>query len=209
MLEREKKSMAGKLGMAKRWGKQSEMNNTVITGYNTPITADNKVEYSKVKDSKVKKSKIEYPYQDIADLWNKVCTSLPQVRVVNDARRKKIKCRLEEFGEPYSWMPTIEALFDAVAASDFLNGTNGNNWAATFDWLFTNQTNWVKVMEGNYANKGQAQRSPAGQNLGVGERIENGRRTYGTGKATIPPTAPPRPSDRYAWNSESQNWIML
>jgi hypothetical protein len=44
-----------------------------------------------------------------------------------------------------------------------------------------------------------------GQNLGVGERIENGRRTYGTGTATIPMSAPPRPSDRYAWNSEYKN----
>lgn len=66
-------------------------------------------------------------------------------------------------------------------------------------------TIWVKVMEGNYTNKGQAQRSSSGQNLGVGERIENGRRTYGTGTATIPMSAPPRPSDRYAWNSEYKN----
>ena len=205
---RVKKSEAGKKGMAKRWGQNDniviENDNSVITPLQKTITENNKGEESKVKESKVK-----YPYQDIVDAWNATCKNLPKVSKLSDARRKKIKCRLQEFGEPYSWMPTIESLFEAVAASDFLRGVNKNSWAATFDWLFSNETNWVKVMEGNYANKGQAQRSPAGQNLGVGERIENGRRTYGTGTATIPMSAPPRPSDRYAWNSESQNWIML
>jgi hypothetical protein len=47
-------------------------------------------------------------------------------------------------------------------------------------------------------------------NLGVGEYIDDtGRRTYGTGRATIPMSAPPRPSERYSWDEQSQNWVML
>lgn len=47
-------------------------------------------------------------------------------------------------------------------------------------------------------------------NLGVNEYIDaNGRRTYGSGKATIPQTAPPRPGDKYAWDDASKNWILL
>ena len=45
-------------------------------------------------------------------------------------------------------------------------------------------------------------------NLGVDERIENGRRTYGSGSATIPMTAPPRPSARHAWNASTEQWVV-
>lgn len=165
-----------------------------------------------VKDNKGKetKGKERYPYQDIADLWNRICVSLPKISKLSDARRAKIKSRLQEFGKPEAWLPTVEALFEAIEASDFLRGVNKNKWQASFDWVFANGSNWVKVLEGNYANKGQqGATSPAGITLGVGERIENGRRTYGTGAATIPMTAPPRPSERYAWDKSTQNWVML
>lgn len=155
-----------------------------------------------------RKGEIKYPYQDIADHWNSICQNLPKVSKLSDARRSKIKARLLEFGKPESWMPTIEALFEAVEASSFLRGDNKQNWQATFDWIFSNGTNWVKVMEGNYADKG-LQRKSGSTTLGCDERIENGRRTYGSGKVTIPMNAPPRPGDKYAWDSSTQKWILL
>lgn len=45
--------------------------------------------------------------------------------------------------------------------------------------------------------------------LGPGEFIDNGRRTYGTGEATIPPDAPPRPSDKHLWDALSGSWILF
>lgn len=45
-------------------------------------------------------------------------------------------------------------------------------------------------------------------NLGEGEYIKNGRRTYGNGEATVPMSAPKRPSSRYYWNSETKDWSM-
>lgn len=47
--------------------------------------------------------------------------------------------------------------------------------------------------------------------LGVGEYIDpkSKRRTYGSGKATIPEEAPPRPSERHQWDSATKNWILL
>lgn len=171
---------------------------------------------SKVKESKVKESKekdIEYPYADIVSLWNATCLSLPKVRQLNDSRRNKIKCRLNEWGKtPDEMLARAKEIFARCASSAFLCGENKSDWTATFDWLFDNDKNWVKVMEGNYdSNRGsQRQRTQGGVELGVGEFIdETGRRTYGTGKITIPPTAPPRPSDRYSWDAQSQTWIML
>ena len=175
--------------------------------------------YSKVKESKVKESKVkekrEYPLSDIFRLWNETCGGkLPKVKALNDSRRQKIKCRLSESGakttdEMTAW---AKELFERIAASAFLCGENNHQWTATFDWIFENDKNWVKVSEGNYDNKRGSNTGFTGvQNkLGVGEYItQDGRRTYGSGRANIPLSAPPRPSEKYQWSAESQNWIML
>ena len=167
---------------------------------------------SKVKESKEKENKI-YPYQDIADKWNSICGAyLPKVQKLSDSRKQKIKARLNEFGCQETWLPTVEALFDQIITSDFLRGKNNNNWTATFDWVFDNPKNWVKVMEGNYNNNRGNRTTPTQPDikLGVGEYIDDtGRRTYGTGRATIPYDAPPRPSERYSWNASNSQWILL
>lgn len=171
-----------------------------------------------VEESREKK-KI-YPYQDIAALWNEICGScLPKVKSLNDNRRQKIKCRLDEFGgnSKEDLLAHTKELFERVIASDFLRGDNNSGWTATFDWVFENAKNWVKVVEGNYDNNRgarntqQQQRTQQGITLGVGEYIESqtGRRTYGTGKATIPSDAPPRPSERHSWDSASKSWVLL
>lgn len=175
------------------------------------------VKYSIEKESKGK-NRI-YPYQDIVAMWNSICgVCLPKVKTLNDNRRQKIKCRLDEFGGDSNadWLAHAKELFERVIASDFLCGDNNSEWTATFDWVFENSKNWVKVVEGNYDNErgarnAQQQRTQSGVTLGVGEYIEpqTGRRTYGTGKATIPPTAPARPSERHSWDSTSKSWVLL
>lgn len=190
------------------------------TDENTDNRGDNphsKVEKSIVEESREEKS-IIYPYRDITALWNSICKSLPQVKALNDDRRKKIRSRLLEMAPnaPQLWLDRCRDLFTRVQASPFLTGDNQKGWTASFDWLFSNGNNWVKVMEGNYdhgrSGNGQGRvTTQEGITLGAGEYIETttGRRTYGTGKATIPPTAPPRPSERHSWDSKSQTWILL
>lgn len=205
--------------------KRNEAKNRHIaakTAENTDNRGDNPhsiVKESIVEESKVKESiDIIYPYRDITALWNAICKSLPQVKSLNDDRRKKIKSRLLEMepNAPQLWLDRIRDLFTRVQASPFLTGDNQKGWTASFDWLFSNGNNWVKVMEGNYDHGRNGQgtgrvKTEAGITLGAGEFIETttGRRTYGTGKATIPPTAPPRPSERHSWDSKTQTWILL
>lgn len=64
----------------------------------------NPKQHSKGEESKgeEKKGEIKYPYQDIADLWNSICKSLPKISKLSDPRRAKIKARLNEFGKPES-----------------------------------------------------------------------------------------------------------
>lgn len=174
--------------------------------------------HTKEKESKGEERKEKkYPYQGICDLWNSVCVSLPRIAKITEARRQKIRARLDEFGcQPEEWLTTAETLFKRVQASDFLTGRK-TDWKASFDWLFENGKNWVKVTEGNYDNKGcgfnrgaQTGVPSQGGQLGVGEFIDgSGRRTYGSGRATIPQDAPPRPSERHQWSAESNTWIIL
>lgn len=180
------------------------------------IETSSKVKYSKEKKSIVKKN--IYPYQDIVALWNEICgVSLPQVKSLNDSRRQKIKSRIDEFEckSNEDCLNKVKEIFERIQSSDFLCGENSSGWTATFDWVFDNSKNWIKVIEGNYDNNRSAKNTQQnilpGVALGVGEYIETqtGRRTYGTGKATIPHTAPARPSEKYCWDSVSSSWVLL
>ena len=204
--------------LARIYGRQPAENEkpqaeTVNNDNSRGDNAHSKGKDTKGEDKKPKDKNIQYPYQDIVNLWNSVCVSLPKVAKLTDKRRQKIRCRCDEWGKtPEVWLQTAEEIFRRIQASDFLKG--GTGWTATFDWIFDNSGNSIKVMEGNYDNKRGAAGQKPGESradLGVGEYIDRatGRRTYGSGKVTIPQDAPPRPSDRHAWDSETSKWVLL
>ena len=209
-----------KSGEARRLKSEANMKqNEPMLQANADSAKQNEPKESKEKESKEKENDIAeknpIPYDKIVELWNRVCVSFPKVVKLTDGRRNKMKVRLAEFSpKPEEYLSVCEALFHRVQASSFLCGDNHNHWQATFDWLFENGSNWVKVLEGNYDNKG-TYRTPVGTGqgndvtLGIGEYIDpTGRRTYGTGAATIPATAPARPSERHYWNNSTQQWTL-
>lgn len=98
-----------------------------------------------------KEEKIDF--KEIANLFNSICVSLPKIKTVTEKRKAKIKTRYQQIGNNPQAM---ENLFRAVEASDFLTnrkGENKNGWNATFDWIFNNEDNMQKIIEGNYKNK--------------------------------------------------------
>ena len=189
---------------------------------NSPLVKESKVKESKGKDIEgvpPSPASPAVPYGKIGELWNSICTAYPKVVKVTDKRKTKIRLRLEEFAcdSEEATLAAVEALFRRVQASSFLRGDNNRGWQASFDWLFENGSNWVKVTEGNYDNRGGYHPAPAAGDgapvtarLGIGEYIDpTGRRTYGTGQATIPADAPARPSERHYWNSSTKQWALL
>lgn len=107
----------------------------------------------KEKKSKEKKSKEKelVPYETIRDRFNEICTSLSKVISITEKRKAKIKARWDE-------LKTVEAfenLFYLTEQSDFLCG-RGKEWRCSFDWLMMNDTNYIKVLEGNYKNQKQS-----------------------------------------------------
>ena len=213
------RSEAGKLGAQKRWGKSDD--DTNIANDNTVMAsgiANDAYKIEEIREDKIriekKREENKIDYQKIVSVWNETCSSLPKVRQLNDVRRNKIKTRLTEFGckTPDEVEAFVRELFGRCQSSAFLCGQNNQGWTATFDWIFENPTNWVKVIEGNYDNSRGANRGRTGveKSLGVGEYISpDGTRSYGSGKAIIPLSAPPRPSDRHSWDAQTQQWILI
>lgn len=88
-------------------------------------------------------------YQKVVDSFNKTCTSLPQVRSLTDKRKRAIKLILKKYS-----LKELEMVFKKVEESAFLNGSSDKWSGATFDWILK-ESNLIKVIEGNYDDKGK------------------------------------------------------
>ena len=93
------------------------------------------------------------PFTKIKDLWNEVCVGYPRLVKISDSRKNKISNRVADMGGVEKALPMLRQIFTKMQASNFLRGDNKRGWKASFDWLFENDKNWVKVYEGNYDNR--------------------------------------------------------
>lgn len=160
---RQKRSDAGKKGMASRWGNRDITNDNnvidVITNDNNVIpviTNDNKAlqditkitvnDNVNVNVNDINNINTSIDYNEIVNLFNSTCTSLSKIQRLTDKRKKAIKTRLKTFT-----IDDYKKAFQMVEESDFLSGRSGS-WKASFDWLL-NESNLIKVLEGNYKNK--------------------------------------------------------
>lgn len=98
------------------------------------------------------KEKTKVDCEFVLKLYHHLCPSLPKVLKLSDKRKSKIRIRFEEMDCNFEIMQTV---FEKAEASRFLRGDNNRGWKADFDWIFTNSTNWVKILEGKYDNNDQ------------------------------------------------------
>lgn len=106
-------------------------------------------EEEKEKERDLEKEKIRYNV--VIDDYNRICSNLPKVTALSDTRKKAIKARINKYG-----CDGVTKAFRKASESDFLNGTNGRNWRANFDWIMKD-ANMAKILDGNYDNRGQAE----------------------------------------------------
>lgn len=118
------------------------------------------VETSK-KTSEVPDRKSErLSYDEIMKDFHATCPDLPGIRALNDARKTKIRSLVKEL-DKLKIFPGVEpekklhVIFQTAQNSDFLSGRSGKWNGCSFDWLI-NKTNALKVLEGQYQNKGGA-----------------------------------------------------
>lgn len=104
--------------------------------------------------SKTNKPKTEkLPAKEIKEMWNTTCTSFPKLFTISENRKNKMRLRISEMGGIDKALPLLKQVFEKMQESSFLKGDNKRGWKASFDWLFENDKNWVKVFEGNYEYK--------------------------------------------------------
>lgn len=88
--------------------------------------------------------------QKVVTAWNKFIQDnsapIPKIIKLSDSRRKHLKVR---YTEPD--FKNFGALLVAVSKQrDFLFGDTERGWMISFDWLIKNDTNYIKVLEGQY-----------------------------------------------------------
>jgi hypothetical protein len=110
------------------------------------LTNPNKSQQSSTKIGFVENKSKTIDYQEIINIFNKVCVELPSARLpVTDERKKKIDALLKVYT-----LDDIGIVFEKTSESNYLNG-KVEKWKANIDWLLK-PTNFVKVIEGNYDN---------------------------------------------------------
>ena len=146
---------------------QKPLNNNISNIFKDKDIIENKVEKSKnpnlektgktdknqvsvnEKTVKEKEKKSAQKEKEVLALYLTVCVSFPKILQLTAGRKDKILRRLSEMGG----MKILEQVFKKMEASDFLKGKNQFGWKASFDWVFKNPDNWMKVLEGNYDNR--------------------------------------------------------
>jgi len=120
--------------------KNSEINPTYKNTNSIRVTKEIKEEERYTKD-----------FSEILNIWNEVAatSNLNKVSKLTTKRRNKIITRLNE---NENFLEDFKAAIENIKLSNFLQGKNNRNWKIDFDWLITNDTNFVKVLEGKYTD---------------------------------------------------------
>lgn len=133
---------------------------------------------------KVSKSQ-KIDYAGIKEYWNRkhyeTKSVMPPITLMTENRKVMVKARLRQCKGD---VKTLYRAIDIAMASDFMNGNNKKGWVSKFDWIFGNEQNFAKVLEGNFNNtepaasqqpqsaEARAQDPAATSRLSIGERYE-------------------------------------
>jgi hypothetical protein len=95
------------------------------------------------------------PHQKIIDLYHETLPTLPRVSSWTTKRRQYLNARWREDPKRQN-LEWWRGFFKYVAKSDLLTGNlDGRPWQANLEWL-VKESNFVKVIEGNYENRSAA-----------------------------------------------------
>ena len=101
---------------------------------------------------KVSKSQ-KIDYAGIKEYWNRkheeTKSVMPPITLMTENRKVMVKARLRQCKGD---IKTLYRAIDIAMASDFMNGNNKKGWVSKFDWIFGNEQNFAKVLEGNFNN---------------------------------------------------------
>lgn len=150
---RRQRSEAGKKSAEER-AKNNDRSTTVENEVNDRCQKIQQRREEKIRednnDVSIDTSMAKIPFEEILSLFNQTCASLPKVLKLSPSRKEKVKLRYQEMGMNIN---TLQTVFEKVESSAFCKGTNERGWVASFDWIFENDRNWMKIIEGKYDNR--------------------------------------------------------
>jgi len=111
----------------------------------------NDISESYDKDMEIENG-IVIDYEYIIENYHFLCPKMRKVISLNDTRKGYISARFGEYG-----MEKIIEVLRLAGESSFLNGVNDKAWKADFEWIMR-PNNFLKILEGKYANKVQQKR---------------------------------------------------
>lgn len=118
---------------------------------------------------------VRTPHKKIMELFNKTCTSFPQIQSIEGQRRLHVATHWKK----HQSLDFFETLFKKAEASDFLTGRSGA-WKANFDWIIK-PSNVPKILEGNYDNKTAPKKEFEQSSFDTDEYMLSAlKRTYGS-----------------------------
>ena len=135
---------------------------------NTPANSDIEIDIENDIKSDNENEKIEveikkFDYNKVVEKYNEICQSLPKKRKIAEQLKPKIKLRLDEMEKSIDiYKADLGSVTGEITAMDILALVCKKAEASTFikegtwfsfDWLFANDHNWIKVIEGQYDNK--------------------------------------------------------
>lgn len=101
---------------------------------------------------KVSKSQ-KIDYSAVKEYWNRkhdeTKSAMPPITLMTENRKVMVKARVRQCKGD---VKTLYRVIDIAMASDFMNGNNKHGWLGKFDWIFGNEQNFTKVLEGNFNN---------------------------------------------------------
>lgn len=106
-----------------------------------------------------KSQKIDYAA--VKEYWNRkhdeTKSAMPPITLMTENRKVMVKARVRQCKGD---VKTLYRVIDIAMASDFMNGNNKHGWLGKFDWIFGNEQNFAKVLEGNFSNEPAASQQP-------------------------------------------------
>ena len=112
---------------------------------------------SETKKTGGSKKEDSCPYEEIKEMFNEICVSLPKLRQMGKTRKVNVSARWSEYGGN---IEIFREVFVNMEMSDFLTGRS-SDWSASFDWAMR-PSNFIKILEGNYKNKSHANPGQSG-----------------------------------------------
>lgn len=92
------------------------------------------------------KKEIKIEYSKLIEIYNFNCPNLPQVKILNEKRKKTIKNFLKDFT-----VEQFEEICKTANSNSFLKGNNDRGWKADFDFLMR-VDKATSILEGKYGN---------------------------------------------------------